>query len=355
MQNEIQQLNKGEVFTIVDLNYLWSALREDWLQSSLSISGSQHTYRAYKKASELWINFIATRGVELWEVTTIDARSWQISMKNQGLRACTINLRMAALSSWYRFVINEVYMINGIERTAFFDANGNTRRNPFQVGNLRREKVNLYGKANPLSLDILSKLFKYLHTRKHTKTGSRNYALILAYFLTACRNHEILHIKWGDIRPSFDNPDSYVFRWRGKGGKTAVTPLPEKVYDAIVDYLKINQRWPIQQEEYVWIPIVTHGCKNLISHGKPKSSPFLSTKNSVRILQTALKLSGIKDYDKYRIHDLRHSFAILYDGDIENLRKLMHHQNIATTGIYLRTLKDPVDNHSDKLFNKLNM
>lgn len=243
--------------------------------------------------------------------------------------------------------------MDGIERTAFFDANGNSRTNPFKVGNIKRERVNPFGKAQPLDIDVLKLLFTHLEKHKYTILGSRNYALMLAYFLTACRNHEILHIKWGDIRVSNADPNSFIFEWHGKGNKSQSTPLPNKVYDAIVDHLKLSQRWPLQPDDYIWLPIVTHGSRNLASFGKPPAAKHISGRNAIRILHTALRLAGVPDPEKYRVHDLRHTFAIMFERDVETLRKIMHHSSVAATGQYMRALKDPLDNYSNTIWNKL--
>lgn len=58
------------------LGDLWEQLRQEWLKSSQGISGSKYTFIAYKKASELWMDFIALRNKRPWEVTSSDARAW---------------------------------------------------------------------------------------------------------------------------------------------------------------------------------------------------------------------------------------------------------------------------------------
>jgi site-specific recombinase XerD len=345
-----------------NLRRLWYRLRDAWLDAAEMKSQSKHTRRAYMKASNLWLDFLGDRGVQPWEATTTDVRAWQVHLANCGVSDSTTNARLSAVSSWYSFIINEVHMVDGVERSAFFDAQGRTRANPFRVGNLRRAKVRQYGRARPLSATALGKLFGYLQGHAETVTGARNLALLLTYFLTASRNREVLQMKWGDIRPSRSQPGAYVFAWRGKGGKAEDTALPGRAYHAIVAYLKLAGRWVpgheahIGDDEFIFPPLVTHGLGNLSSagHGR-KPRGYMSEKNAVRILQTSLKLAGVADWDKYRIHDLRHSFAHQFQGDLEKLRRILHHESLATTGIYVRSLQDPVDDYSEGVWQKLGL
>jgi site-specific recombinase XerD len=345
-----------------NLRRLWYRLRDTWLDAAEDRSQSRHTRRAYMKATNLWLDYLGDLGVQPWTATTAHVRGWQSRMAASGNTDATVNARMSAVSSWYSFVINEVHMVDGVERTAFFDANGTTRANPFRVGNIRRAKVRQYGKARPLSAATLGKLFGYLQAHQENVTGARNFALILSYFLTASRNREVLQMKWGDIRPSRSQPGSYVFAWRGKGGKEEDTVLPARAYHAIVHYLKLAGRYlpghedHIQDDGFIWAPLVTHGISNLESAQRGrKPRGYISEKNAVRIFQTSLRKAGVSDWNKYRVHDLRHSFAHLFQGDLEKLRKILHHESLATTGIYVRSLQDPSDDYSEGIWQKLSL
>lgn len=344
-----------ELVRVLDpLTSLWHALREAWLQMSYERSQSEHTLVSYQTGSRQWLEFLQTIGLKPWEVSTMHVRMWQTQLKDKGLNPATVNQRLAAVSSWYTFVINEVHLVDGVERCAFADATGHARSNPFKVGNLRRGKVSQYGKAHPLSPTDMARLFEHLEHRKHTLLGSRNLALITTYFLTASRNSEVVRMRWGDIRPSRSQPGSFVWAWRGKGGKSADSALPARAYEAIKAHLEIAGRWEPKPQDYIWQPIVTHGSKNLSSarHGTEHRG-FIGEKNAVRILQTALRLAGVEKSEQYRVHDLRHTFAHLFQGDLETLRQILHHENLNTTGIYVRSLHDPVDTYSESIWKSI--
>lgn len=344
------------------LTLLWDRLRTAWLDAAEHRSRSLHTRRAYAKAVDLWLEYLASLGVAPWAATCTHVRGWQGYLANCGGTDATVNARLSAVSSFYTFVINEVHLVDGVERTAFADAHGLTRANPFRVGNIRRARVRKYGKARLLSSAELSILFAYLQARQDTVTGARNQALLLTYFLTASRNGEILQMKWGDIRASRAQPGTYVFAWRGKGGKAEDIPLPARAHHAIVHYLTLAGRYApghathLRDDEYVWTPLVTHGLDNLESaqHDRQPRG-YISEKNAVRILQTSLRKAGIADGQQVRIHDLRHSFAHLFRGDLEKLRKILHHESLATTGIYVRSLEDPADDYSEAIWQQLGL
>lgn len=342
---------------------LWYRLRDQWLQ----MQESDATRRSYATATIQWLEWLAEHNLRPWHVTSEHVRAWQSWLTDSGKSNATVNQRLSAVSSWYQFVINERHLVDGVERSAFFDAQGHTRANPFKVGNIKRPKVVQYDKANPMHPRTVQTLFEYLRGRLDTLTGSRNYALLLAHLLTASRGSEIVRLRWQDIRPNRNQPGSFVFEWSGKGDKSETAPFPADVYHAIVHHLKIAGRWlpghsdHIQGGDFVFIPLVTHGMANLNNvdpDDVDDDTGHLSPKSVQRILQTNLRAAGIKDWQGYRVHDLRHTFAHAHHRqfkDLESLRKLLHHENIATTGIYIRNMDDPVDTHSQAIMSQLGL
>lgn len=341
---------------------LWGRMRLEWLRHCESKSRSRHTRRAYDVATKKWLRYLRRHDLAPWNATSRDVRLWMEELNGEGLAPATVNAYLSAASSWYTFIINERHLVEGIERTAFFDAAGQTRANPFRTGNLRRPIVHAYGKANPLPIKDLRKLFAYLYEHSNTLSGSRNYALLLTFFLTACRNNEVVSLKWGAIRESRAQSGAYVYLWRGKGGREETAPMPERAYEAIVAYLQKAGRLAVDSgdglapdpEEYIFPPLVDHGTCNLVGN-EPRRHGHISAKNAVRILHHNLRKAGVTNGKQYRVHDLRHTFAHLYDGDLETLRRILHHDSLETTGIYKRTLADPVDNYSEDLWSQLSL
>lgn len=333
----------------------WLQLRDRWL----GMAASDATRKTYATASQQWLDWLAAGAILPWEATAAHVRGWQASLEGAGKSPATVAARLAACSSFYRFVINEVHVVDGVERTAFFDAAGRTRQNPFLAGNTRRPKVTPYGKARVLSPLDLNRLFVYLLERRDTVIGSRNLALLLTHFVTGCRGSEICRLRWGDIRPSRTQAGGWVFAWRGKGGKEADTPLPAKAFQAIRHHLATSGRNPdtLADDDPIFLPLVTTGLANFAAGPDAAITP-ISERQVQRIFQSCLRRAGVPDWKKYRIHDLRHSFAHMHYAefkDLEALRGLLHHSGIATTGIYVRSLTDAVDAHSERLLAQIGL
>ena len=343
---------------------LWDRLREAWLRTKEKRSGSAHTRRSYETATLAWFTFLNGLTMadgytlRLWEVTTDHVRLWQTELGKE-LAGSSVNQRMAACSSFYSFVTNERGLVNGVEVTAFMDASGKTRANPFSGGNVQRLRTTAYGKARILTVGETYKLLNYLETKTHTLVGLRNQALLLTYLMTGYRNEEVVSMRWRSIRPNKNQPGAWVFEWRGKGGKQEVDPLPLRVYHALLAYLKRSGRNPdeLGADEYVFKPLITHNQGNLRGQGGTKSKGHLSNKSAQRILHTCLAAAGVEKPEEVRVHDLRHTFAHRFrrrNPDLEALRSRLHHESLSTTGIYVRdVLEDPVDDYSEGLYQSL--
>lgn len=342
---------------------LWLELRDAWLRTKESRSGSAHTRRSYETATIEWIKFLSTlihadgRTVQLWEATTNHVRAWQQNLLiSKGLSPASVNQRMAACSSYYSFVIRERALVQGVEVTAFMDASGKTRDNPFYGGNVQRQRTNSHKKSRKLTSTESAKLLDHLESKQGTLVGARNYALILGYLMTGYRNHEFVSLRWGAIRPSTAAPGTYVVSWRGKGAKEQTDPLPSRVYHAIVAYIKLSGRHPdsMTPDDYIFIPTIHHGQSNLKNH-KGEHRGYISEKQVGSILSSALRKAGISG--TMRVHDLRHTFAKNFrrvSGDLEALRERLHHESLVTTSIYVReVLDDPTDTYSEGLYQNL--
>lgn len=342
----------------------WEKLRDAWLKAKFRKSESPETRRSYETATSQWLDYLTTlrhndgRPVHAWEVTTQHVALWQEDLEQSGLAPTSINQRLAACSSYYSFVMNEKALVNGVEVSAFMDATGKTRSNPFKGGNVQRAKVKPYGKARKLTTEETRTLFNYLESKKETITGARNYALLNMYLLTGYRNAEVVGRTWGDIEPNPSQPGSFIIKWKGKGGKTEREEFPARAYHAIVHYLKIVGRWPnIQPDEYIFTPLITHGEGNLRNQkpaGEKADNRPMSGKAALRTLRTVLKRAGIANPENIRVHDLRHTYAKMFlrtTKDLQKLRGRLHHSSLATTDIYTReVLTDPVDNWSESVY-----
>jgi len=158
-----------------------------------------------------------------------------------------------------------------------------------------------------LSLDEFSKVMKNVKKKHHRA------AFNLAFF-SGLRLSEITKLQ----KENIDFNGKRIFIKDSKGGKDRVVPIPKGM-----------------KSEYL-------NCIPLSCGGRTLEATF----------KRYVKKSGISKPDAH-FHSLRHSFAVrcMERGiPLNQIQVLLGHENIATTGIYLKiNPKDALDNY-DKLF-----
>lgn len=359
----------------------WDKLRDEWLRAKWEKSKSAHTERNYRRVLHRWADFVSMQRtadglpLKLWQVETRHVREWQRQLYEEDLSEVTVNHHLSSVSSFYSFVIAEKFMVQGQEVCMFVDATGAARANPFKYGNVQRSKVEQYERAMPMDKEDLGKLVRYVESKQHSLGGARNYALVLTYLLTGWRNHEVLRMQWKHIRSNKSQKGSMVYAWQGKGGKKSDEPIPQDAWYAIVAYLKADGRWtpgiepieqPLDPDEYIFRAVVTHTLGRLKGVQEKledrAQNGAISEKSALRIVRTALKNAGVKHWQKFRVHDLRHTFAreMKESGASETeVMQMLHHSNLATTGLYLKRIikkgEDRVDVRTQQLYQQMKL
>jgi integrase len=180
-------------------------------------------------------------------------------------------------------------------------------------------------------------------------------------------------MQWKHLRPHKQIRDAMVYSWVGKGAKAENEQIPDDAWDAIVHYLKLDGRWvpglpaadqPLAPDDFIFrpLPIATTGqLRNVPAHvPQPGDNKALSPTSALRVLRTALRRAGVPNAGKYRVHDLRHTFAGMMEEDGATESEIMvrlHHSSLDTTGRYLKTLHkkrvDKVDTRGRRLYQQL--
>ncbi|MEN6579624.1 MAG: tyrosine-type recombinase/integrase, partial [Anaerolineaceae bacterium] len=203
------------------------------------------------------------------------------------------------------------------------DCFGIVLENPAQ-GKTLRQRVHRWEGARFLDPQGVNALLASID--RSTVKGSRDYALLITYVFTGRRNSEIRNLRWGDIEASGGET---WYRWSGKG-KSRRDQMPQPVIDAIQDYLRISKRdTHIKPTDFIFVSSV----------GAQTSAP-ISANQVRRLLTQHLKTAGFTTH--LRVHDLRHTAAMLYKAageDIDSIREILDHSNVNTTAIYLHSLE----------------
>lgn len=321
----------------------WQRAKDAWLDSKRRKSGSDNTVRAYQND---WTQFFMFAGKAPWNISSRDADEWIRHLQETGTGESSINRKLAALSSFYQFVIDKFTFVgrDQIERTIYIDTHGNARNNPFRKP--ERFKVDQYNHSSPMSVETVRKVLKAINPK--SLTGSRDYALILTYIYTGRRSSEIANLRWEDLEVD-EVKGRYYYKWMGKGGKGRTDELPPPAYHAIVNFLRVTGRLEtIQAKDYIFRAVYSDRAARLpnvtgqLEPNRPISGSMIN-----RIVKRHFVHAGVPA-EQIHTHTLRHTAAHLRyrDGegqDLLEISRFLNHSSVAITQIYLSKMKKPVD------------
>lgn len=343
----------------------WQRAKDAWLDSKRRKSGSDNTVRAYQND---WTQFFMFCGKAPWNVSSRDADEWIRQLESPGedsssrpVSQSSINRKLAALSSFYQFVIDKFTFVgrDQIERTIYIDGHGNARNNPFRKPD--RFKVDQYNHSDPMSVDTVKKVLQAINTG--SLTGSRDYALLICYLYTGRRSSEIANLRWEDIQVD-QVKGKYYYDWQGKGGKGRQDELPPPAYHAITNFLRVNGRLEtISANDYIFRAVYGDRAARLpnVSQSPGEDSPNRPISGSMinRIVKRHFVKAGVPG-DKIHTHTLRHTAAHLRyrDGegqDMLAISRFLNHSSVAITQIYLSKMRKPVDTGWTEVAEQLSM
>jgi len=259
---------------------------------------SQLTVNAYKKDIETFLNFIneEDQTATIKQVHYSQIRSWIVSLVQKDITNRSINRKISALNSFYKFL-------------------------------LKIEEVNL----NPLSKHKALKTSKKVQipfSEKEIATvldqinhdqdfeGLRNKLIIEMFYSTGIRRIELINIKLKDV-----DLINKTVKILGKRNKERIIPLLPMIVNSVNSYkLERSKLVTITDNEYLFL-----------------------TKKGVKIYET-LVYRIINDYfskasskAKKSPHILRHSFAthLLNEGaELNAVKELLGHSSLAATQVY---------------------
>jgi len=331
----------------------WDEATLAWLAAKQNKSGSCQTRRAYEISLKVFVAFYRRYranpdGSEkrIWQIGGADVLAWQGQMQKAGLSPSSVNLRLAAVSSFFKFAATK-FSIAGRSGKEIFLCD----RNP--VERVERAKIQPYGKVVGLEEDETLALLRRGCNRS-TLPGLRNHALISFLIATGRRNGEALDLRWGDIQVK---AAVIFYRWYGKGGEGGrrergdagiVEELARFAYDAIIEYLRQAGRLEaIQPDDHIWIAHSdVAGRLPNVKRAEPKAGASLSPAMVNRIVKAAARRAGL-DASRIHTHTLRHAYGIMRlkmrGGDMMGVRDDMHHKNVNTTQIYVTAIKKDRD------------
>ena len=267
---------------------------------------SQHTIISYQNDLEQFAAYIdkTFETQQASEVSHFYIRSWMAQLSDNGIQPRSINRKLSALKSFYKFLMKR----------------GEAEKNPTLkiVSPKTSKRLPAY-----VEQDKMENLFAGIEFAADF-AGMRDRIMLELLYSTGMRRAELMNLRQADI----DFGHRYL-KVLGKGNKERLIPFDRKLQDNLQAYLKeAGHLYPHCE----WL---------LINDKGEKMSPEA-------IYRTVKKyLSMVTTLDKRSPHVLRHSFATHLSNngaDLNAIKELLGHSSLAATQVYthnnIEKLKD---------------
>ena len=293
----------------------------------------KETKRAYVQAiKEFFDKDLCDITIEDMQAVTPEmANKYAMNLLNNGLKRTSINRKLSALHSFYKFLCRRSV---GIMTYNPFDSDEGCIR-------FKNAQKNYIAKR-ALVTDEVKTMFD-LAKMDNSIIGVRDLLVLELLASTGMRRAEICEIKIGDIQFT---QGVYAINIVGKGNKERIIVASNEVMGIINKYMNMRGITMKDKDEYL-----------LVSHANRKSgSGKVSTNMIYRIVKHYAELADI-DPDTISPHTLRHTFATQCIGmgtPIQDVQQLMGHASINTTELYNHSFNIINNNPAEKLTSMYN-
>lgn len=265
---------------------------------SLEKNYSSHTITAYKNDLKSFQKFISDTFEQhsIDQVNYAQIRSWVIQLVESDISNRTINRKLSALNSYYKFLLK-------VQQIRF---------NPLAKHKALKtsKKVQI-----PFSEEEIAQVLDDLNF-DDSYEGIRNKLIIELFYSTGIRRVELVQLKISDV-----NLAQRSLKVKGKRNKERIIPLLASVISSIERYLVIrNDLKNIYDTEHLFLTKKGHKIYETLVY---------------RIINDYFSIASHKV--KKSPHILRHSFAthLLNQGaDLNAVKELLGHSSLAATQIY---------------------
>ena len=269
-------------------------LRYERNRSDLTVSNYERSLRDFE-------SYFKNRESHLsWESVDSDLiRDWMESMMDKGDMASTVDNRLSAMRSFFRFALSRGLVASDPAHSV----RGPKKKKP--LPQFVRE-------------DDMDRLMDLPEMWSDSYKDVRARTIILLFYTTGIRLAELIGLNDQDV--DFVNRQLKV---TGKRNKQRIVPFGEELEQALRVYMSQRDEQPMKQDAALFLS--DKGCR--------------VTRAQVGQMVKA-GLSRVTTMKKRSPHVLRHTFAtaMLNNGaGLESVRKLLGHESVATTEIYTHT------------------
>ena len=267
---------------------------------SCELNRSQRTVDSYRDDLMHFEKFAKSLSDSFsWETVDSDmVRDWMESMMDKGNAATSVNRRLSALRTLYRFALTRHY----VESDPVHSIQGPKKERPLPQFVKESEMNEL--------LDRQAWGDDYNNVRART--------LIITFYETGMRLSELIGLN--DDSVDFVNNEIKV---TGKRNKQRIVPFGDELRNALREYIQLRNA------------NVRAASKALFLSSRGNRMKPETVRNIVRT-----NLSRVCSLKKRSPHVLRHTFAtamLNHHAGIESLKKLLGHAKLSTTEIYTHT------------------
>lgn len=262
---------------------------------------SSHTVDSYQNDLMQFSAFLTQTKpegeIELKDAEHNEIRSWIISLMEDGLDPRSVNRKMAALRTYFKFLLKRDVITK--DPTARLSALKTSKKLPSFV-----KETELIGLLSQFESD-------------DTFTGKRNKLVLELLYGTGIRLSELIHLKKSDI-----NLKEGLIKVLGKRNKERIIPLPAELISVIDDYTISREKALGEYTGDDFLVVTDKGRKTYPMY-------------IYRIVNRFLAL--FTTTDKKSPHVLRHTFAthLLNKGaDLNAIKDLLGHSSLASTQVY---------------------
>ena len=259
---------------------------------------SERTVRNYGLDLRLFESYFKNLDARLsWESIDSDViRDWMESMMDRGNNATSINRRLSALRSFYRFALSRNFV-------SADPAHGITGP---------KKSLVLPRFVKEGEMDALLDSFS---AAEHTYNNVCARAILLMFYWTGMRVSELTGLD--DSSVDFVSCNVKV---AGKANKHRLVPFGRELKECLEKYIAVRDACVTRTDDALFVT------------GKGKRIGYYNVRKLV-----GENLSKVCTLDKKTPHVLRHSYAtaMLNNGaGIESVKKLLGHSSVATTEVY---------------------